>query len=46
MILVPKYFESSWNILCVAIKKLRYHGKASKESQGYYCPECLETFTE
>ncbi|NES93462.1 MAG: hypothetical protein F6K13_31995 [Okeania sp. SIO2B9] len=28
----------------MAITKLGYHGKTSKGSQRYYCPECLQTF--
>ncbi len=46
MIIVPKYFQSSWNVLYVAIIKLGYHGKTSKGNQRYYCPECLQTFTD
>ncbi|NEP04721.1 MAG: hypothetical protein F6K25_02825 [Okeania sp. SIO2G4] len=44
MIIVPKYFQSSWNVLCVAIIKLGYHGKTTIGSPRYYCSECRETF--
>ncbi|NEP84284.1 MAG: hypothetical protein F6K39_42930 [Okeania sp. SIO3B3] len=44
MIIVPKYFQLSWNVLCVVITKLGYYGKTSKGSQRYHCCECLQTF--
>ncbi len=30
----------------MAIRELHKHGKTSIGSQRYYCPECLQTFTE